>query len=55
MKRLVGNELVAGTAIGILTLVAVGVTQTGAGGAYLFAIGFMAIALGILRAQDSAR
>jgi 4-hydroxybenzoate polyprenyltransferase len=57
MKRFVGSEwqrvVALAMTIAILTLVAVGVTHTGAGGIYLFAIVFMTIALLIERHQES--
>lgn len=40
-------------AIAFLTVVAVAVTQTGAGGMYLFAVGFLAIAIVIKRLSES--
>jgi hypothetical protein len=40
--------------LAVLTLVAAGVTDTGAAGVYLFAIGFMAIALLVERHRESA-
>ncbi len=62
MKCFVGNGLLQdlrsewwrATVLLVLTLVAAGVTQTGVGGIYLFAIGFMTIALLIDRRRESA-
>lgn len=57
MKRFVISEwqraVTLAITIGILTLAAAGFTHTGAGGIYLFAIVFMAIALLIERHQES--
>jgi hypothetical protein len=56
MKRFVLNEwgqaAIASVVIAFLTLIAVGVTETGAGGMQLFAIGFMAITIAIKRASE---
>lgn len=43
-----------GPLLGIFTVLAVGVTQTGAAGAHLFGIGFLMIAIGIMRFRESA-
>jgi len=53
MKRFVGDKWGSALAVALLTLVAVGITQSGAGGAYLFAIGFMAITMLIERHRES--
>ena len=57
MKRLVGSKwgqvVVVPVVITFLTVVAVAVTRTGAGGMYLFAIGFLAIAIVIKRLSES--
>lgn len=53
MKRFVGSEWGSALVVALLTLIAVGVTQSGAGGAYLFGIGFMAIVMLIKRRHES--
>ncbi len=53
MKRFVRSEWFVGPSLGILTVLAVAITQTGAGGAYLFGIGFLAIAIAIMRFRES--
>jgi hypothetical protein len=56
MKRFVSSEwgqgAIAAVVIAFLTLIAVAVTETGAGGMYLFAIGFMAITVMIERLSE---
>jgi O-antigen ligase len=53
MKRFVGSEWGSALVVALLTLIAVGVTQSGAGGAYLFGIGFMAIVMLIKRRHEA--
>jgi hypothetical protein len=57
MKRLVGGRwgqvVIIPVVITSLTVAAVAVTQAGAGGMYLFAVGFLAIALVIKRLSES--
>lgn len=45
MKRFVRSEWGSALVVALLILIAVGLTQSGAGGAYLFGAGFMAIVM----------
>jgi hypothetical protein len=54
MKRFVGSVWIAGPAVGLLTVLAVGITGSGAGGAYLFGLAFVTIILLIKHRYESS-